>query len=66
MNGPCGGSAGGKCEISKDVDCIWDMIVRKKMEQGRLEELLVIKPAKDWQTARDGGPRKSIREDLAI
>ncbi|MCK4782726.1 MAG: methylenetetrahydrofolate reductase C-terminal domain-containing protein, partial [Desulfobacteraceae bacterium] len=32
LNGPCGGSAAGKCEISKDVDCIWDLIVKKKME----------------------------------
>ena len=64
LNGPCGGSAGGKCEIAKDVDCIWDLIVRKKMEQGRLEDLADVKPPKDWRTARDGGPRKSVREEL--
>jgi len=64
LNGPCGGSAGGKCEISKDVDCIWDIIVRKKMEQGRLDDLLEFMPAKDWTTSRDGGPRKSVREEL--
>jgi ferredoxin len=65
LNGPCGGSSKGKCEISNDVDCIWDKIVRKKMEQGRLDDLLVVKEAKNWQTARDGGPRTSIREDIA-
>lgn len=64
LNGPCGGSADGKCEISKEVDCIWDMIVRKKMEKDHLEDLLEVKPAKDWRTARDGGPRKSVREEL--
>jgi len=64
LNGPCGGSAGGKCEISKDVECIWDKIVKKKMEQGRLEDLLEVKPAKAWDTARDGGPRKRVREEL--
>lgn len=64
MNGPCGGSSGGKCEISKDVECIWDTIVRKKMEQGRIKDLLVRWPYKDWTTARDGGPRKSVREEL--
>ena len=64
MNGPCGGSDHGKCEISKDVNCIWDMIVRKKTEQGRLNDLLDIVPAKNWQTARDGGPRQSRREEL--
>ena len=64
LHGPCGGSSNGKCEISKDVDCIWDKIVRKKMEEGRLDDLMQPKPAKDWRTARDGGPRKSVREEL--
>lgn len=64
MNGPCGGSADGKCEIARDLDCIWDKIVRKKMEQGRLDDLLEVVPTKDWTTARDGGPRKSVREEL--
>ncbi|EFK06095.1 conserved hypothetical protein [delta proteobacterium NaphS2] len=64
LNGPCGGSSHGKCEISKDVDCIWDMIVNKMTEQGRLSELLEFRPPKSWTTARDGGPRKMIREEL--
>jgi len=64
LNGPCGGSAHGKCEISKDVDCVWDMIVRKLMEQDRLDDLLQFKPPKNWTTARDGGPRKLVREEL--
>ncbi len=64
LNGPCGGSADGKCEISKEVDCIWDIIVKKKMDQGRIEEITTLKPVKDWRTARDGGPRKSVREEL--
>lgn len=64
LNGPCGGSADGKCEISKDVDCIWDLIVTKKMKEGRLDELLILRPPKVWTTARDGGPRKSVREEL--
>jgi ferredoxin len=64
QNGPCGGSASGKCEIAKDVDCIWDKIVQKKMAEGRLADLLELRPVKDWRTARDGGPRKSVREEL--
>jgi hypothetical protein len=38
--------------------------VKKKIEQGRLEDLRIQRPNKDWRTARDGGPRKSIREEL--
>ena len=66
QNGPCGGSSNGKCEISKEVDCIWDMIVRKKMAEGRLDELMRLRPAKDWTTARDGGPRRSERKELVL
>jgi ferredoxin len=64
LHGPCGGSARGMCEFSKEVDCIWDMIVKKKMEKGHLGDLTQMKPNKDWRTARDGGPRKSVREEL--
>lgn len=64
LHGPCGGSANGICEVDKDTACIWDAIVQKKMAAGRLEDLLGIKGFKDWQTARDGGPRRSIREEL--
>jgi hypothetical protein len=64
MNGPCGGSSEGICEINKTTECIWDTIVRKKIESGRLEDLIGVKPTKSWKTARDGGPRRSIREEL--
>lgn len=64
QHGPCGGSADGQCEVDKDIECIWDTIVRKKMEQGQLEDLRQYRAPKDWRTARDGGPRKSIREEL--
>ncbi len=64
MNGPCGGSSNGICEINKDTVCVWDLIVRKKMEAGKLEDLMGVKGIKNWRTARDGGPRKSIREEL--
>lgn len=64
MNGPCGGSAEGKCEISKDVDCVWHLIVEKMSAMGRLDELNTVWPVKNWLTSRDGGPRTRIREDL--
>jgi ferredoxin len=64
LNGPCGGSSGGKCEISPDVECVWDMIVRKLMQDGKLDDLMEFRSAKDWTSARDGGPRRLIREEL--
>ena len=64
MNGPCGGSSNGKCEISKDVDCVWQLIWDRMKELGIEDQYETIISAKDWSTERGGGPRKIIREDL--
>ncbi len=64
MHGPCGGSTKGKCEIDTELICIWDKIIEKKAAEGRLDDLSLCCPPKDWRTGRDGGPRKSIREEL--
>ena len=66
LNGPCGGSQNGKCEIDPNVDCAWQLTYDRLKELGQLDLLLEILPAKDWSTSRDGGPRKIVREDLQI
>jgi len=66
LNGPCGGSSNGKCEINPEVDCAWQLIIDVLREQGRLDLLEMIIPINDWRTSRDGGPRKIIREDLKL
>ncbi len=65
MNGPCGGSTGGKCEISDDVDCVWQLIWDRLKALGLQDRYLDIVPAKDWRSGGGSGPRKIIREDLA-
>jgi hypothetical protein len=32
----------------------------------RLEAILELQPPKNWETSRDGGPRKIVREDLKL
>ncbi len=66
FNGPCGGSANGKCEVNKDTDCAWQLIINRLKELGQLDNYEQIIPAKDWSTARDGGPRTRVREDLRL
>lgn len=66
LNGPCGGSQNGKCEISKDTDCGWHLIYERLKTLGRLDSLEEIMPVKNWSTSRDGGPRKVIREDMCL
>ena len=66
LNGPCGGSENGHCEISPDVPCAWQLIYDRLSSTGRLEVLLELQPPKNWRTARHGGPRKIVREDLRL
>ena len=66
LNGPCGGSSQGKCEVNPDIECAWQLIYDKLKAQGRLHLLMDITPPKDWRTSRDGGPRKIVREDLRL
>ena len=59
LNGPCGGSAEGKCEVSPDIPCAWQLIYDRLAAMGRLDELEEIEPVKDWSVSVSGGPRKS-------
>ncbi len=66
LNGPCGGSQDGKCEVNKEIDCGWQLIYDRLKAQGRLDAMDEVLPPKDWTPARHGGPRKMVREDLMI
>ena len=58
LNGPCGGSVEGKCEIDPDIECGWQLIIDRLEKRGELNVLRKILPPKDWSTSRDGGLRK--------
>ena len=58
LNGPCGGSVKGKCEVSPDVPCAWQLIYDRLAKVGQLDKLDEIAPLKDWSKSRSGGPRK--------
>ncbi len=64
MNGPCGGTDRGKCEISQDVDCGWFLIVERMKQLGKLESLVEIQPPRDWSSSFHGGPRRVVLEHL--
>lgn len=53
LNGPCGGSIKGKCEISKDIDCVWDLIYKKLKKQGQIDKLKEIVEPKDWSKSAE-------------
>lgn len=66
LNGPCGGSQDGKCEVDPEIDCAWQLIFDRMKELNMLDRLEENEPIKDWSTGRDGGPGKIVREDMTL
>ena len=50
VNGPCGGTKDGKCEVDPNKDCAWTMIYERLKKQGRLSAMRKFQPAKNYQT----------------
>ncbi|MDY6916844.1 MAG: methylenetetrahydrofolate reductase C-terminal domain-containing protein [Chloroflexota bacterium] len=51
LNGPCGGTNNGKCEVDKNKDCAWTLIYNRLAEQGRLDLMRKYQPPKDFNVA---------------
>jgi ferredoxin len=66
LNGPCGGSQNGVCEVDPDTSCAWQLIFDRMSALGKLDLMMELEPMKDWKTSRDGGARKIVREDLRL
>jgi len=47
LNGPCGGSMDGKCEVDPKKDCAWELIYERLERIGRLDLLEEVRDAKD-------------------
>jgi len=66
LNGPCGGSSNGKCEVDpENIDCGWQLIHDRLKALGRLDSLSRMAESRDWSTTHSGGVRKLSREDVA-
>ncbi len=66
LNGPCGGSQDGKCEVNPDLDCGWQLIYNRAKSLDLVDRLAQVVDPHDWSTSLDGGPRKVIREDQRV
>jgi len=58
LNGPCGGTNNGKCEVDKEKDCAWTLIYERLKEQDRLDLMRKYHPPKNYQVV----PRPRITE----
>ena len=67
LNGPCGGSADGTCEVDpENIDCAWQLIYDRLEKIGQLENLTEIEEPNDYSTAHDGRPRRLDRADMQL
>ena len=55
LNGPCGGSQHGKCEIDPEKDCAWDLVIKRLEKLGRMSALEEIRAPRNFgQVVRPG------------
>ncbi len=49
LNGPCGGTVKGKCEVGGyEEDCAWTLIYENLKKQGRIELFTKFRPPRDF------------------
>ena len=51
LNGPCGGTNNGKCEVDKEKDWAWTLIYQRLQEQGRLDLMRRFQSPRDYNVA---------------
>ncbi|MEJ2110017.1 MAG: methylenetetrahydrofolate reductase C-terminal domain-containing protein [Acidobacteriota bacterium] len=51
LNGPCGGSRGGYCEVGSETPCAWAAIHDRLAKQGRSELMDEFRGFRDWRKA---------------
>ena len=48
LNGPCGGTNKGKCEVDKNKDCAWTLIYNRLEKMGKLDDIRQIQSPKNY------------------
>jgi len=62
VNGPCGGTKTGKCEVNDCMDCGWELIYRKLEKLGKLENLQKEVNIHDFSTDKETKEFKEVHE----
>jgi hypothetical protein len=52
LNGPCGGTDNGKCEVSPDIECAWVRIYERMKKTNQLDDLKKTISPKNWSAGR--------------
>ncbi len=54
FNGPCGGTNGTSCEVSRDIPCAWFDIYHRLKAIGQLDNIKKIREPMQWQNTTRG------------
>jgi ferredoxin len=55
LNGPCGGTNEGKCEVDPEKDCAWTLIYQQLEKENRLDKMREYQPPKNWNAVLKPG-----------
>jgi len=61
LNGPCGGTNDGKCEVSTDIECGWVRIYERMKRTGQIQEMKKPLKPKNWSAGIKPG-NLNVRE----
>lgn len=64
INGTCGGTDKGKCEVDKDMECGWLLIYKRLESLGRLDEYRKMRPTRDYRKDRGKGVRRLVLAEM--
>jgi len=65
INGTCGGTNKGKCEVKQEMDCGWLLIYKRLKELGRLDDLRTRRSPRDYRKDRGAGVRRLTHPEMA-
>jgi ferredoxin len=66
LNGPCGGSREGRCEVDSEIPCAWAKIYARLEKQNRLHLMDEYRAPRDWRKAGNRGPRERRRTGIEL
>ncbi len=55
VNGPCGGTSHGKCEVDPEMPCAWTLIHEQLKKEGRDDKRKAIHEPKEWNVIKRPG-----------
>lgn len=64
INGTCGGTNKGKCEVTAEMECGWLLIYKRLAAVGRLDEYRKQRPYTDHRKDRGKGVRRLVLQDM--